>query len=268
MKKNKREVTENQKEDKKSFRKMMIFLLISMVVGFICGFAAEYFKDLQIAESGILMQTLDMATPFCSLFFTVIILLLSIVFERRCHRSFAKWDGEDEQIYEKMDLENGYVMILNSMNMILSYFFFGAGIYCISDESLHQGFTIVRTAAAFAGIILTFIVVGVFQKRSVDFQKKLNPEKRGSVYDSRFAEKWLKSCDEAEKLSIYRCSYKSFKATSGICVLLWLVCFIGMNSWNFGLLPMTMVVIIWAVQTFSYFMESIRLCKHPEIVMK
>ena len=48
------------------------------------------------------------------------------------------------------------------------------------------------------------------QQMTVDFQKIMNPEKQGSVYDLRFQKKWEESCDELEKFTIYRSAYKAY----------------------------------------------------------
>ena len=36
-------------------------------------------------------------------------------------------------------------------------------------------------------------------KLVVDLEKKLNPEKKGSVFEMQFQKTWLESCDEAQK---------------------------------------------------------------------
>ena len=49
-------------------------------------------------------------------------------------------------------------------------------------------------------IALIVFIAGNFlrmklQQMTVDFQKIMNPEKQGSVYDLRFQKKWEESCD-------------------------------------------------------------------------
>ncbi len=77
----------------------------------------------------------------------------------------------------------------------------------------------------------------------------------------KFAKKWEESCDEAEKINIYKSAYKSYRSVQMTCMVLLLVCILGDFVWHFGLMPVAMVSIIWIVQTTSYSLESIGLTK-------
>lgn len=86
----------------------------------------------------------------------------------------------------------------------------------------------------------------------------MNPLLKGSVYDVKFTEKFMDSCDEAIKLGIYKSAYKADVSVSTICIILWVFCVVGNDLWDFGVIPMVMVTIIWLVQTVSYCISSIR----------
>lgn len=51
-------------------------------------------------------------------------------------------------------------------------------------------------------------------------------------------------------------------------MLLWIITTVGSISFDFGLLPMTCVIIIWLVMTLTYSLETMRLSKHPSEIMK
>lgn len=80
----------------------------------------------------------------------------------------------------------------------------------------------------------------------------------GSIYDTNFSKKWVDSCDEAIKLGIFKSAYKAYTCVSTTCIILWIFCVIGYDLWNFGVMPMVIVTIIWLVQTISYSIESIK----------
>ena len=84
---------------------------------------------------------------------------------------------------------------------------------------------------------------------------------KGSIYDVKFSKKWFDSCDEAIKLGIYKSAYKAYISVSTTCVILWVICVIGYDIWDFGIAPMVIVTIIWLVQTISYCVESIKQSK-------
>ena len=72
-------------------------------------------------------------------------------------------------------------------------------------SGMMHGGSWVRPAHTFLGLgAFLFILTGstIFQQKLVDTTKRLNPEKHGSVYDTKFHEKWLASCDEAERAVI------------------------------------------------------------------
>lgn len=48
------------------------------------------------------------------------------------------------------------------------------------------------------------------QSKTISAIKVLYPEKRGSVWDTRFQKDWYGSCDEAEQQLIGQCSYQTF----------------------------------------------------------
>lgn len=103
------------------------------------------------------------------------------------------------------------------------------------------------------------VVTVTAQNRIVNFTKEINPEKKGSVYDLKFQKTWIASCDEAEQLQIYRAAFRAYTAMNYAALGMFLVCFIGMLSWNFGLLPITMVLFVWLTGVIIYGVESLRM---------
>ncbi|MGL5330114.1 MAG: DUF3169 family protein [Peptostreptococcaceae bacterium] len=95
----------------------------------------------------------------------------------------------------------------------------------------------------------------------VNLEKEINPLLKGSVYDSKFSEKWIDSCDESIKLSIYKSAYISYKSTSTTCAILWVFCIVGFDLWDFGIMPLVMATIVWLVLNVSYCIECIRYSK-------
>ena len=89
----------------------------------------------------------------------------------------------------------------------------------------------------------------------------MNPLLKGSIYDMNFSKKWIDSCDESIKLGIFKSAYKAYVSVSKTCIILWVFCIIGNVLWNFGIMPIVIVTIIWLVQTISYCLESIKYSK-------
>ena len=149
-----------------------------------------------------------------------------------------------------------YPLLFSNICMILDFFFFAGGITELSD--LRQ------TGLNLLGFILSIGIIVLIQQKIIDLLRVLNPEKKGSVYDMNFSHKWEESCDEAEKLMMYKASYTSFRFTAVTCIVLWLVLAIASNTTDIGILPVTCVMVIWMVQTVSYCIASIRMTKSKQ----
>ena len=112
-------------------------------------------------------------------------------------------------------------------------------------------------------LLVVFLVVIalaiLLQQKTVDLTKKMNPEKRGSVYDMKFQERWWESCDEAERRQIGQASYKAYVTVSRFCPYCWGVLLLGNMVFHYGILPSAVVLVIWAVLSVSYTREAIRL---------
>ena len=268
---------ENKKEDKKALKKFLFTLLLSLVVGFIVGFFSGFLRDIwTIKASESIKNVGRIFAIYGGYIVTVIFLIISIVLYRKTRKQFLAWDGEDEEIYNQMDVRLSYVAWFSQLIMIFGYFFIGTGAYVqlgnkeavkemLETNLIGWLFTLLSVIGS---MLFSLVVSMVLQQKAVNFTKELNPEKQGSVYDVNFGKKWIGSFDEAERFITYKASYSAMKATSSACIILWLFCLVGMISFDFGVLPLVMVVVIWLVQTSAYCLQAIYYGKHPYEVMK
>lgn len=116
----------------------------------------------------------------------------------------------------------------------------------------------IAAVAAFIAVMVETIVV---QQRCVDAVKRMNPEKTASVYDVKFQRKWMDSCDEAEKLMIGKCAYKTYAAANTACAVLAIILAVCALIFNNGFLPSLAVCVIWFVLQFIYYSETVRCSK-------
>lgn len=101
----------------------------------------------------------------------------------------------------------------------------------------------------------------MLQQKLVDLTKRLNPEKKGSVYDTKFQKKWYESCDEAERAIIGQCAFKAYQAMVRVCLGLWVVFALGGMFFNWGFLPALAVCIVWGVGQSVYAWWTLKLGK-------
>ena len=104
-------------------------------------------------------------------------------------------------------------------------------------------------------------VLVVLQQKIVDLERRINPEKRGSVYDMKFQKTWMDSCDEAERAQIGQACYRAHMVGTKVCIFLWVALLILNFVFDFGLLPIAAVLAVWGAMQTVYALECIRLSK-------
>ena len=75
-----------------------------------------------------------------------------------------------------------WALLLTGLVIILDFFFFAASI--IYGRFLPDLILFLASVA----------VLVVLQQKIVDLERRINPEKRGSVYDMKFQKTWMDSC--------------------------------------------------------------------------
>ena len=248
------EKSENRKALPKFTLSLLGSLLVGGAVGFAVGLTRAFGLDTEALARG-LNVLLEAATPWGIPVTSVLTLGSCFFLYRSAARKFAVWDGGDEdETSESIDTALSWVLLLSAVQLLLNLFFLSA--FCIywMDRDIR--------ALALVGVFLLSCGFVVFaQQKAVDLERRMNPEKRGSVYDSKFQKKWLDSCDEAERAAIGQCALKAFHAVTYTCLALWVVFILGGIYFEWGLLPAMAVCIIWGVGQSVYSYWAIQLSK-------
>lgn len=260
-------VDEIKKEDRKAFKGFAIMVVIILI-----GISAEKFLFAMLVNlkqafgysvPSLLVNTLEVITPFASLVLSILVMIISKIVYTNSKKEYDLWKqiNEDDDTIDKIEEKLSYLIFLISANSIFGMFFIGIGGTLLPFDDANGIPRNIKILCFFIGMILCLISSILIQNKIVNLQKEINPLLKGSVYDMNFSKKWLDSCDESIKLGIYKSSYKAYKSVSITCVILWLFCVVGYNLWDFGIMPMVIVIIIWLVQTISYYIELIKYSK-------
>ena len=244
-----------KRDNRKALPKYLLILFVAAIFGGVMGFAAGWVGPDNLSE-GIATAVADgltAAAPWVLLGTSVVSLALILWLYRAAKALFTGWDGEDEAVMDRADEKLNWALLLTASQFVLDMFFFTAA------ES---------GASPLGGIMgVLFFLVSVFtlvfaQQKIVDLTRRMNPEKQGSVYDTKFKKKWFESCDEAEQKQIGQAAYKAFNVVSTACPILWLALLVLSYAFNFELLMPTFIVcFIWLLMQVSYCLECIRLGK-------
>ena len=264
----------NKRENKAALKKFIPMIIVCAVIGGITGGISSFigYSDFSgsIAEAALLI--VNMVSPWAVIILGVLSFIVCWVIYRKARAMYegaltsAKVTGEpgeskepgepDEQIIEAVEEKLSQGMFILSVIMIVQMLFFGimmADLENIADYSF-------ALAMAATGVFVAGNLAQLKQQQlMVDLEKEMNPSKKGSVYNVKFRDKWEESCDELEKVIIYKSAYKAYKTTALTCIVLWVVTATLSIAFKTGPLPSIAVTVIWLVQTVSYCREAMKL---------
>ncbi len=250
----KKEKSENRKALPKFTLSLLGSLLVGGAVGFAVGLTRAFGLDTEALARG-LNVLLAAATPWGIPVTSVLTLGSCFFLYRSAARKFAVWDGGDEdETSESIDTALSWVLLLSAVQLLLNLFFLSA--FCIywMDRDIR--------ALALVGVFLLSCGLVIFaQQKAVDLERKMNPEKHGSVYDAKFQKKWLDSCDESERRQIGEASRRAYMVTTRLCLGLWLALVILSMLFDMSLLPVFVLLLVWGTMQVTYTLECIRLGK-------
>lgn len=154
---------------------------------------------------------------------------------------------EDDAAYEKANRLLCLAMILTTMGfpwfMLTAGLAFGRSIRAESIALAGLGFGL---------LILQLVWLTALQALVIGATKKLYPEKRGNVFDTKFHKDWYASCDEAEQKSIGDCSYFTFQIMNFVYPIVLLVLLMVGSTWPINALWFLLLGGLWMAQTLTY----------------
>ena len=240
-------------ENRKALPKFFAVILTAAVIGFFGGFLIAYFGD---TSADFFLAMLNEFWRRGLLYFPVLVMVLfgipSTVLLITARKKAKNLAEDDEAGAEKVDGLLNAAMIVNTFHQLADFFVLAIILSTITKEETW------RTFLALGLFLLSTIWQVVVQQKTVDAAKLLYPEKRGSVYSSKFNKEWLQSCDERERAEIYHCGYTGYKFGIYACLILFVVTAIGAVPFGYGPVPSGVVLLIWLCMTLGYLKEAVR----------
>ena len=243
-----------KKDNRKALPKYLLILFVAAIFGGVLGFAAGWVGHDNLSEviAAAVSNGLTAVSPWALLVTSVVSLALILWLYRGAKALYTGWNGEDDNVMDRADEKLNWALLLTAAQLVLDMFFFAVA---------QSGHNMTALWSVLFFIVSIFLLVFA-QQKIVDLTRKMNPEKKGSVYDTKFKKKWFESCDEAEQKQIGQAAYKAFNVVSTACPILWGVLLLLSYAFNFSLLMPTFIVcFIWLLLQVSYCLECIRLGK-------
>lgn len=244
-----------KRDNRRALPKYLLLLLLAGIFGGVLGFAAGWMGHDRLSEavSAAITGFLEAIAPWAIPVTSLVSLSLILWLYRAARSLFSSWDGEDEAVMDQAEEKLSWALLLTSAQLILNMFFF-AVVWTYGGKA-------VSLAGILCFLVSMFLLIFA-QQKLVDLNRRMNPEKKGSVYDVNFRKKWLESCDEAEQRQIGQAAYKAFITASSACPILWMVLTVLNIAFRFDLvLPVFLVCLLWLLLSVSYCLECIRLSR-------
>lgn len=251
-----------KQENRKAIPKFLLISAGGAVLGAVLGIvlvllSLENFADTLAAAGAFFTGRM---VPWLLIALPVVELAVCLPIYFGAKRQFAAWDGEDEDASGRIEVRLAVCLWITSTITILDFFLVAAhfsGFVERAGDPMRIG--PVLFFGGLAAFLVTLYLSTVLQQKIVDITKRMNPEKHGSVYDTKFQKTWYESCDEAERAIIGQCALKAFQATTVTCLVLWAVLALGGMFFGWGFLPAMVVCIVWGVNQSVYIYWSLKL---------
>ena len=187
--------------------------------------------------------------PYISMVINIVAFVLCFSIYFRCKNLAAKWDGEDEEIIDRVESGLSLALAIGTIAVIISYMLVAIGVGNIQEVVNDPKASIIN------GVPVLFCVIWAIalQYRVVSLRQKINQENNISVFDIKFNKKYFESRDEGQKMVIYRASYDVYKSLLYINLVMFLIAFFGMSFFHTGILPIILVCGSWLAETIIFF---------------
>ena len=107
-------IEENQREDRKAFRKFIVLILAAMVVGGITGALSTMAAKGQADVGAGITAVLRMIAPYANLVIAAALAVWMTGMLRGSRAEYGRWDGEEEQLIEKIERKRGIGVIITN----------------------------------------------------------------------------------------------------------------------------------------------------------
>lgn len=251
----------NKKSNLKIYIIFAVMILASLLGGFLAGRLAAVNKDTLdgINWDHIWWITAD-TLPIVYGVLMLATFVVSFVMYGKIKRMIRGWDGENEDVIVDIESRITTASYLPCVIVFVGLVLFPVCIYAV-DRSYSNSKGMPMTIVSEVVFVVSMILYCVIEKLVIDEEKKLNPEKKGNIFDINFRRDWEKSSDETELIAIAKSSKKGFMAGIKVGFVMWMLMFVSMFAFDTGVMPIVAVGLVLIVMYVAYCREFVRLQK-------
>ena len=251
----------NKKSNLKIYIIFAVMILASLLGGFLAGRLAAVNKDTLdgINWDHIWRITAD-TLPIVYGVLMLATFVVSFVMYGKIKRMIRGWDGENEDVIVDIESRITTASYLPCVIVFVGLVLFPVCIYAV-DRTYSNSKGMPMTIVSEVVFVVSMILYCAIEKLVIDEEKKLNPEKKGNIFDINFRRDWEKSSDEAELIAIAQSSKKGFMAGIKVGFVMWMLMFVSMFAFDTGVMPIVAVGLVLIVMYVAYCREFVRLQK-------
>lgn len=261
-------MSKDKKTKEKSTKKALIILISALAICFLAGYIVgkimgkvEKTQSFDAVVTAIRAFALD-AIPILFAVVSLLGCLLPVIAYARCNMLYKQLqkDRENDDLWDTLEEKLNVPMIMSNIFSIIELCLFFCFLYDVEKGyGKMSGYQSAMWVIAVAMFVITMAIEILIPKLTVDIEKKLNPEKRGNALDFQFRKVWMSSCDEAERLIVYRAGYQAFLSTNLVCLILCIVTFIFTFLFKTDIMGFVYVCMILLVNNVSYMTRAAKL---------
>lgn len=241
-----------QKSNKRIMGTFVLILLGSFILGACLSMLVGILQNDNLINMEPLWNGLAIVTPFLFVGLHLICCVASLILLHSAKKEFKRWDGENEAEADTAERELGWAIGLANVMTVVNFFLFGSMLQVSEHTAFGERYGVILFPITLVVFILGYVWIIAVINMSVKLTQKLNPEKQGNVFDTRFKKNWLESCDEMEKQKTYECGFRAYQTGSTVCMVMWVVATLIQLWSETGLLPQVIIFIIWLSMTLRY----------------
>lgn len=239
------------KQDKKSLIRFLLLMSVCSVFGGICGYMmAAYDQSAKDILNGLMMLIYRVSIPlsFCG---ALMLAAGVIAYYKGCQKmELSLKDIDNDDLLDQADGTLTFATICVSQAPLLTMVFYGVTMPgAVQNIDLTPWPLFLAQTIVF---ILVLLISVVYQVKTIEAVKKLYPEKKGNVLDTKFVKDWFNSCDEAERQKIGEASYFAYRMMSMTALGLLIISILISSTLQLGPFPTLAIGVMMFVGTFSY----------------
>ncbi|MBC2722853.1 DUF3169 family protein [Desulfosporosinus sp.] len=238
--------------NRKTIFKMVFLMGIGGVIGIILSLGLLKLHQPNYIRSFVQIGDFFVRNSFAFYIGLILCLFLPAVYQYvKAKRNYNQINISDDRAdaYEKAGEDSfNLSMLINGVFLILNMMLFG-----MTFDKTRGDFLLVMFLFMFS-----VICASVLEIVAIRYIQKVDNRLKGEPTSLRFHKDFLESCDEAEKLRIYKCGYNAFQVSKNVSLGFIVITMISNITLETGTFPIFISCMIMLIQVTSYNYYSFR----------